>query len=99
MFGKTSVPSADVDRAIRILNEALVHEPEAIRKLFTIRAELRTNKLHHHPTIQVTRDDLSVLGLINGIFGVDEDHWGHITAVWDTNGELVRFERTKAAKD
>ena len=58
----------------------------------------------NHPTIQCGSDKkgefvtLRPLGLINGLFGVQHDGWGHIASVYeiDHNYEpvkLLRFER------
>jgi len=57
----------------------------------------------HHPTIQVRESGVgttvSALGVLNGIVGVIREgpkkDWGFITAVYDDDNTLVRFERTK----
>ena len=78
-----------VDEAIRILNEALAADPVGINALFS--HEVAINKvLAEHPTIQVwsptsTTDHyrLRCLGLINGLFGVDERKCGYIAAEYE----------------
>jgi len=93
--------------AVRILNEALEADPEAVNRLFNHR--VRVNEaLTLHPTIQVASlsvkdarpedtsevrvSTLGVLGLINGLFGVDVDGWGYIVSVNDDNDRILRFE-------
>jgi len=78
-----------LDQTLSILNGALEKDPVAISELF-LKARVRCNEaLADHPTIQVrsiqvglmTECSLGVLGLINGLFGVDERGWGPITMV------------------
>lgn len=93
---------ASADDAIRVLNEALQADPEAVNRIFQ---HVRHNgALNDHPTIQVGSKDpegkdqphLSALGLINGIFGVQPGtSWGWIAVVIDTDAKpprIVRFE-------
>jgi hypothetical protein len=94
-----------VQQAIKVLNEALAADPEALQRLFTVRA-LATTALTNHPTIQVIAEKagdqpqvvptctIGVMGLINGLFGVGADGWGKITSTWDDTGNLVKFSRT-----
>lgn len=93
---------ATADDAIRILNEALQADPDAVNRIFQ---HVRHNgALNEHPTIQVGMMDaegnsqphLSALGLINGIFGVQPGtSWGWIAVVLDTDvkpARIIRFE-------
>lgn len=70
-----------IDQAIEVLNRALAADPEAIASLLACRVPCN-NTLAADPTIQVNGDDMSIgaLGLINGLFGVQTDGWGYITA-------------------
>ena len=75
-----------VRRAIEYLNSVLKIDPDAVKRLF--KHEVPCNDaLTKHPTCRVgdagTGHDptLSVLGLINGIFGVDEHGQGHINSL------------------
>jgi hypothetical protein len=82
--------AATVRDAIRVLNEALEAEPEAVRAIFACRPDTGGG-LDDHPTIQVggERGKISALGLINGIFGVREaDGYGYITAEFDDAGAV-----------
>lgn len=38
---------------------------------------------------------VGIIGIINGLFGVDEDGWGFIAAHYDESGLISKFERTK----
>ena len=84
-----------VQDAIRVLNEALEAEPEAVQKIFALRVKT-TGKLSDHPTIQIgPGDQISALGLINGIFGVRaDDLYGYITGEFDEDGRVLRFVET-----
>ena len=80
--------------AVRILNEALAAEPDAVDRIFA-RQAAPAGKLVDHPTIQVGRNTLSALGIINGIFGVDERGWGFIAAeIEQETGRIIRFCET-----
>ena len=76
--------------AVELLNQALFDDKEAITKLFQHRVSCN-EALAYHPTIQVSEDfQVGFLGLLNGIFGVNESQIGHICAVYE-GGELKRF--------
>lgn len=88
-------------RAVRVLNEALAADP-SVAKLFKQRVCIN-QALADHPTIQVSSEGgvttVGVLGLINGLFGIRSDGYGHITAVVDEKtGEIQRFEETHTWK-
>lgn len=86
-------------RAFRVLNEALMADPEAIHQLVDRRV-LCCRKLAEHPTIQVTEDlgdgshAVGFLGLLNGIFVRDpETADGAIAGQFDREtGKLVGFQ-------
>ena len=75
-----------IDRAVRILNEALEADPKAINRLMDSSVPVN-DKLANHPSIQVrARPDASgnrlrPLGLIDGLFGTRDDSYGHIAMV------------------
>jgi len=83
-----------IKEAVKVLNEALEADPVTINALFTIRLSCN-EKLADHPTIQISayshetgketpgKYSLGALGLINGLFGVDKEGWGHIGAIHD----------------
>lgn len=83
-----------VDQAIKILNEALAADPVAVNQLMSYRVSC-TDELAAHPSIQVNGEGVAPLGLINGLFGVDDRGYGFITAeVDESTGSIVRFVRT-----
>lgn len=90
--------SVTVDEVIAILNSALESDREAIQTL--VQSRVRCNKtLADHPEIQVGAMDcgheVGILGILNGLFGVDENGWGFICAIYDApDGKLTHFART-----
>lgn len=96
--------------AVNVLNEALRRDPSAIQALFAHRVPCNS-ALAQDPTIQVAQEgeavpggrshsswSLGMMGLLNGLFGIDERGWGHICGRWDTeSGTLLGFELTDSA--
>lgn len=78
-----------VDQAIEVLNLAIKADPVALQSLCQVR--VRANEaLQNHPTIQIGKDDtLSVIGLINGLFGVDSNGNGPIGRIENTESKEV----------
>ena len=86
--------SISVDEVIEFMNGLLKIDAEAISQL--TEAQVPCNKaMADHPTVQVRaymlpRDTASptgysfgLLGILNGLFGVDERGWGNISAIFD----------------
>lgn len=52
-----------------------------------------------HPTIQVNKIargySVGLIGILNGIFGATEYGFGAIAGVYDEEGRLIRFKRTR----
>ena len=99
-------PTDPIDRAIQVLNEALDSDPAAINQLMSCEVLINTT-LTVHPTIQVGKSHqrpdrieyvLRPLGLINGLFGVDEDTYGFIAARVGEDGKIEGFERLDKGK-
>lgn len=84
-----------VDDALAVLNRAVASDPEAISALLEQRVPCN-KALADDPTIQVASKDgayhVGILGILNGIFGTDEDGWGPIAASM-TDGVVDGFER------
>lgn len=88
-----------VYQVIALLNEAALADPVAMRNL--VNARVACNQaLADHPTIQVGHIDddplkpfqVGVLGLLNGLFGVDDQGWGAIAAIIDDDpAKLITF--------
>ncbi len=87
-----------VSLAIRVLNEITSLDRNALEALVEYRVPCNSG-LTGHPTVQVVqvegRDHVGFLGILNGIFGARVDGIGHITAVFEDDGTLLRFEKTK----
>ena len=94
--------SVTVEEVIDLLNEFIVVDPEAIHNLIEQRVEC-TDRLVKHATILVWQPEgekpsVGLLGIINGIFGLDEDGWGPIAAVFEDEGKLSRFQPSRAKR-
>lgn len=85
-----------LDEVIEFLNELIKIDQRAMHKLIKFRTPCN-QELADHESIQVTMDlfgfEVGLLGILNGLFGVDEDKYGAITAVFDETG-LIAFRRT-----
>lgn len=91
-----------VDQVVELLNAALLLDRTAITNLVQTRVDCN-KKLSEHQTIQVglapgfDADDkhleyeVGILGLINGLFGIDERQWGAIAAEMDKAGHVMQF--------
>ena len=89
--------SITLDEAIEILNEAVEADSDAMGFLITNRVACN-DSLRKHPTIQVALFNeqsytVGLLGILNGLFGIDEKGWGAIAAVFDEDKKLLKFER------
>jgi hypothetical protein len=79
---------------VQMLNEATKADREAMTRLVESRVGCAP-PLADHPTVQVTDDgngdSVGMLGILNGIFGVDSTGSGAIAAEFDESGELKGF--------
>lgn len=90
--------SITLEEVIDRLNGALELDPSAMKRLVEARVPCNQG-LADHPTIQVQsiREDgqtvfrVGVLGLLNGLFGVDSENWGAIEVQFDEDGEVLGF--------
>ena len=78
--------TVSIEQALTVLNRALKADKEAVRSLFEHRAECN-DELSRDPEIQISlwgpdHATISVLGLLNGIFG-EEEGWGALSAVYE----------------
>jgi len=88
-----------VSEVIEFLNELLELDQKAIELLVDSRVPC-SDSMASHPTVQVTgyasgAFKVGMLGILNGIFGVDAGGWGPISAVYDDDSRLIHFERTE----
>lgn len=90
-----------IQETVDFLNELLKTDPVAIASLFSVR--MACNKaLADHETVQVGALSVSyfqvgMIGILNGLFGIDEHRWGHIAGDYE-DGKLLRF-RLLTAED
>lgn len=88
--------AASIRHAVDVLNRALCADPDAVAELVNARVPCNLS-LAKDPTIQVAADGdggtyrVGLLGIVNGIFGIDGDGWGPITAQFDDRGKLEEF--------
>lgn len=88
-----------VQDALSYLNSLLKADQDTLEKLINNR-ELCNSELANHPFCQVvqgSKEDeylVGLLGVLNGLFGVDERGWGAICAVYDEN-RLVKFKDSR----
>ena len=87
--------SVTVTDAVRLLNEVLALDPDAMNQLISSRVPCNES-LADHPTIQVHGDPVSVglLGFLNGLFGTLDNGFGPIMAFYDENDRLRKFGYT-----
>lgn len=85
----------DLDSVITYLNELIAIDKPAIAALLANRVPCN-EYLAEHPTVQVSAQHggyhVGMLGIINGMFGVNRQGFGLIRYVFE-DGELIRFER------
>lgn len=76
------------------LNNLLKIDRLAIEILFNIRV-LCNGRLAKHPTVQVgkfsSRYAVGIVGIINGMFGVDGNEWGCIAIDLSKNNKIKKF--------
>lgn len=98
--------SVTIDEALKLLNELALLDNAAVTELIQHRVPCNRH-LADHPTVQVGGDEViakvGVLGIINGLFGVNADGWGAIGArmVEDADGfqHVDCFIRVKPVTD
>lgn len=87
--------SVTIDETVAFLNELLALDHQAITAL--IKNHVTCNEqLAAHQTVQVLLGDgeyfVEALGILNGLFGIDEDGWGAIIGVLEDD-RIVEFEK------
>lgn len=93
-------------KTVDFLNSLMAIDKEAIARLLWNRVPCN-QALADHPTVQVVSEvttkgkttTVGLLGILNGLFGVDKDGYGPITAHFDAAGTLERFGLTPANKN
>lgn len=88
------------DQAIELLNDMLETDKEALEKLVNHRVDCN-GELAEHETIQVRaygeyyektgKYQVGMLGVLNGIFGMNENGIGQIVMAVDADGDVDSF--------
>ena len=88
--------SLTLNQAIEMLNEMVKADPDATLALINTRVACSKELAEHH-SIQVDGSvdpaRVGFLGVLNGLFGINEQGWGAIAAVIDEH-KLIKFRRT-----
>lgn len=91
--------SITLDELISFLNELIAIDADAVTALFEFRAKC-SKRLADHPTVQVAQgtapEEFTVgfLGILNGLFGVDENGWGYLAGIFSRDTDkILRFGR------
>ena len=88
-----------VKKVIAILNEINELDTSVLPALISHRVSCN-KALGQHPTVQVgyinddpktERYEVGFLGILNGLFGTDENGWGHIYVHLKENGSIDKF--------
>lgn len=86
-----------VNETIDFLNSITQLDRKAIQKLIENRVECN-EQLARHPTVQTGKwgtpknHSIGFLGILNGLFGIDEKGWGTIAAIFEVkcpNNHLI----------
>jgi hypothetical protein len=80
------------------LNRLLEVDRNTVECLFDIRVPCN-DAMRDHPTVQVITTPngarVGLIGVLNGLFGVDQKDRGHICTIHDEEDNLLRFELTR----
>lgn len=81
-----------LDSTIEFLNGLLAYDRQAVTDLLNARVTAN-QAMVDHPTVQAGESSIGFLGVLNGLFGVNEVGWGKIQANLE-NGVVRDFTRT-----
>lgn len=99
------MPNCSLDNAIEVLNRINEQDPTVLPELFAYRVPCNVG-VANDPTVQVgfVNDDIEsnqyevgLLGILNGLFGLDSQGWGYIVAVMDDNSMRIKEFRKSYA--
>lgn len=83
-----------IQDVIDLLNELCDADPHAVRNLVNSRA-MCNETIGEHPTVQTEKVDenyyFGLLGVLNGLFGVDNDGYGPIVMLTGDSTEETKF--------
>ena len=87
---------------INYLNSLLLIDPEALSQLIDYRV-ITNETMANHDTVQVLKEEdgsfkLGLLGILNGLCGIDDDGNGYIYAHINIDNEIVKFTHKDSIK-
>lgn len=87
--------TVDLQNVVDFLNGLLAADRRAIQELISTKVKCN-EKLAFHPTVQVIitgpdKYETGILGVLNGLFGIDEKGESYIMAVFSENNVLKEF--------
>jgi hypothetical protein len=90
------------EELVEFLNNLLLIDAKAVTALAENRVDC-SEELAAHPTVQVhetshNKCSVGMLGILNGFIGVRTDHIGYLTAYYEDNGTIARFELTRGSR-
>jgi hypothetical protein len=77
------------------LNSLLEIDPSTINSMFSMRM-FCSKDLANHPAVQVANPKnwipyVGFIGILNGLFGANENGWGRIAAQYSDNNKIEKF--------
>jgi len=90
--------SITIDDAINFLNELIALDEDAMTELVNQRV-ICNEGVAFHPTVQVGINEnreyiVGIVGILNGLFGINTNKYGYITFVFGDNGKLSHVRKT-----
>jgi len=86
--------SVSIEGTVNFLNELIKIDQNAVSALFSMRI-ICNEELADHETVQVHQlgpetFQVGMIGILNGLFGIDEFGWGHVVADYE-NAKISGF--------
>lgn len=90
--------SVTLKETVEFLNSLIKVDSSAINALFSSRISCN-EEMANHETVQVMARDgffqVGMIGVLNGLFGIDKSGWGHIIADYE-DGKITKFNMLKS---
>lgn len=81
------------------LNDFIRIDEPAVRAIMNYRVPCN-DTMANHPTIQVNaKHEVGMLGLLNGVIGVDQKGWGYLAMEIDDDGKILKFVELMEASE
>ncbi|MFJ7954629.1 hypothetical protein ACIQZG_24335 [Lysinibacillus sp. NPDC096418] len=89
------VNTVSIDDVIKVLNDALNHDRVVIQNVIESRVPC-SDSFIEHPSIQVGHNheghvEIGIIGIINSLFGTDDNGYGPGGTEYDGGGQLCSF--------